>query len=72
MDKTEEMNQFLHSEDACKWIQDEICKLHSFIEKETGITLTDGGEISPNLPLVLNKPQWERIIRIFFKREKED
>lgn len=58
----------LFGEEARKWLEEDIERLHRVLGTEVGIGLTDGGTLIHNLHSRLNENQWNHIINLFFKR----
>jgi len=52
---------------AQEWMEKEVDRFHSFLEREMGVTLTDGGEMIKNLHEKLSKDEWNRLMKTFLR-----
>jgi glycine cleavage system H protein len=52
---------------AQEWMDKEVERFHSFLEKEVGVTLTDGGEMIKNLHEKLSIDEWNRLTKTFLR-----
>jgi len=52
---------------AQEWMEKEADRFRSFLEREMGVTLTDGGEMIKNLPEKLSKEEWNLLTRTFLR-----
>lgn len=63
--KNNELRWLLNDELAEKWMEIEVERLRSIIREDTGITLTDGGNIIENIASVVDKKEWETLMKVF-------
>jgi len=54
---------------AQEWLDKEIDRFHSLLEREMGVTLTDGGEMIRDLHERLSINEWNRLIKAFLRPE---
>jgi glycine cleavage system H protein len=62
---------FFHAPDARRWLEDEVDRLHKVLETDIGVTMSDGGQLTRNLPDTITKKQWDLIIKSFLERKEE-
>lgn len=52
---------------AKEWMEKEVERFHSFLEKEIGVTLTDGGEMIKDLSQRLTAKEWNLLMKTFLR-----
>jgi len=62
---------FLTARDARRWLEDEVDRLHKVLRTDIGVTLSDGGQLTRNLPDTITKKQWSLLIKTFLERKEE-
>ncbi len=60
--------KLIKGEEARKWLEKEVDKLHQILQTEVGITMADGGDLIRNIHEVLGE-KWSILIRNFFRKE---
>ncbi len=62
---------FFMALDARRWLEDEVDRLHKVLRTDIGVTLSDGGQLTRNLPDTITKKQWNLLIKTFLERKEE-
>ncbi len=55
----------LSDEQAGKWMEIEVERLHSIIRQDIGTTMTDGGIIIESLSSVIDEDEWNLLVKAF-------
>ncbi len=66
------LKETLSGEFARRWLEDDIERLHRILEAELGVVVTDGGEPLAGLSNRLEEVHWNRLIRLFFVKKREE
>ena len=56
-----------HGGVARRWLDWEIERLHRTLVQDLGLTMTDGGEVLPEVSSRLNDAQWNRVVSLFLE-----
>ena len=64
---TEVDEKILSGSKAREWLQGEVERFHSLLEREMGLTLTDGGEMTMDFHEKLSMEERDRLIRAFLR-----
>jgi glycine cleavage system H protein len=62
---------FFAAPEARRWLEDEVDRLHKVLETDIGVTMSDGGQLTRNLPDTITKKQWNLLIKSFLERKEE-
>lgn len=65
----DEVKELLRGYEARKWLKSDVDRLYQWVDKELGVTLTDGsGNLVANIPEALKDDEWNRLTKEFFLR----
>lgn len=62
----EDLRKLLSRNKAKEWLRQDSGRLHARLQKDLGVTITDGGEIAPTLHKRLDEKEWSELMKEFF------
>jgi hypothetical protein len=66
-----EQSGFLCGSEARRWLEAEVDQLHTLVQTEVGITMSDGGEPIRDLKQGVGPHQWSLLIETFLQGKEE-